>query len=100
MLPGLWKALREEKKEKLLQYGERVWKITEGTEDDRIESAIRKTVDFFESLGIRTRLRDYNVSNETTDRIVRRFEERKWIKLGDRGLTTPSVTRKALENQY
>ena len=100
VLPGLWKALREEKKEKLLQYGERVWKITEGTEDDRIESAIRKTVDFFESLGIRTRLRDYNVSNETTDRIVRRFEERKWIKLGDRGLTTPSVTRKALENQY
>jgi len=100
VLPGLWKVLKEEKKEKLLQYGERVWKITEGTEDERIDLAIRKTVDFFESLGIRTRLRDYNVPRETIDKIVRRFEERKWLSLGDRGLTTPSVTRKALEYQY
>lgn len=100
VLPGLWKVLKEEKKEKLLQYGERVWKITEGTEDERIDLAIRKTVDFFESLGIRTRLRDYNVPRETIDKIVRRFEERKWLSLGDRGLTTPSVTRQALEYQY
>ncbi len=100
VLPGLWRVLKEEKKEKLLQYGERVWKITEGTEDERIDLAIRKTVDFFESLGIRTRLRDYNVPRETIDKIVRRFEDRKWLSLGDRGLTTPSATRKALEYQY
>jgi NADP-dependent alcohol dehydrogenase len=100
VLPGLWKVLKEEKKEKLLQYGERVWKITEGTEDERIDLAIKKTVDFFESLGIRTRLRDYNVPRETIDKIVRRFEDRKWLSLGDRGLTTPSATRKVLEYQY
>jgi len=100
VLPGLWKVLKEEKKEKLLQYGERVWRITEGTEDERIDLAIRKTVDFFESLGIRTRLSDYNVPRETIDKIVRRFEDRKWLSLGDRGLTTPSATRKALEYQY
>jgi len=58
VLPGLWKTLKEEKKYKLLQFGERVWKITEGTEDERIDLAIRKTVDFFESLRIRTKLRD------------------------------------------
>jgi NADP-dependent alcohol dehydrogenase len=100
VLPGLWKVLKEEKKDKLLQYGERVWKITEGTEDERIDLAIRKTVDFFESLGIRTRLSDYDVPRETIDKIVRRFEDRKWLSLGDRGLTTPSATRKALEYQY
>jgi len=100
VLPGLWRVLKKEKKEKLLQYGERVWKITEGTEDERIDLAISKTVDFFESLGIRTKLSDYNVPRETIDKIVRRFEERKWLNLGDRGLTTPSATRKALEYQY
>ncbi len=99
VLPGLWKVLRKEKKEKLLQYGERVWKITEGTEEERVNAAIEKTVDFFESLGIKTRLSDYGVTRETIDKIVARFEERKWLDLGDRGLTTPEVTRKALEEQ-
>jgi len=99
VLPGLWKALREEKKDKLLQYGVRVWNITTGTEDERVDAAIARTVEFFESLGIKTRLSDYNIGRETIERIVKRFEERKWLELGDRGLTTPSVTKQALEYQ-
>ena len=99
VLPGLWKTLKEEKKEKLLQYGQRVWNITEGTEEERIQAAIDKTEGFFESLGINTRLSDYGVKMDTIDKIVARFEERKWVTLGDRGLTTPEVTRKALEFQ-
>jgi NADP-dependent alcohol dehydrogenase len=99
VLPGLWKTLKEEKKEKLLQYGQRVWNITEGTEEERIQAAIDKTEGFFESLGINTKLSDYGVKMDTIDKIVARFEERKWVALGDRGLTTPEVTRKALEFQ-
>jgi NADP-dependent alcohol dehydrogenase len=99
VLPGLWKALREEKKQKLLQYGQRIWNITSGTEDERVQVAIDKTVSFFESLGIKTRLSDYGVAPETIEKIVTRFEERNWIDLGDRGLTTPSITKKALEFQ-
>jgi NADP-dependent alcohol dehydrogenase len=99
VLPGLWKVLREEKKDKLLKYGERVWNIKEGTEEERVNAAIDKTVSFFESLGIKTRLTDYGVKQDTIDNIVSRFEERRWLALGDRGLTTPSVTRKALELQ-
>lgn len=100
VLPGLWKVLKNEKREKLLQYAKRVWKITEGTEDEKIDEAIRKTVSFFESLGIKTRLSDYGVPRETIDKIVARFEQRNWVDLGDRGLTTPSVTRKILEEQF
>jgi NADP-dependent alcohol dehydrogenase len=99
VLPGLWKALKEEKGQKLLQYGRRVWNITEGTEEQRIDAAIEKTAEFFESLGIKTRLSDYDVKQDTIEEIVRRFEGRKWLKLGDRGLTTPEATRKALEYQ-
>jgi len=99
VLPGLWKTLRAEKGQKLLQYGKRVWNITEGTEEERVDAAIERTTQFFESLGIKTRLRDYDVREDTIDKIVKRFEERKWLALGDRGLTTPETTRKALEFQ-
>jgi NADP-dependent alcohol dehydrogenase len=99
VLPGLWKTLREEKGQKLLQYGQRVWNITEGTKEERIDAAINKTAEFFESLGIKTRLRDYGVKQDTIEKIVKRFEEREWLDLGDRGLTTPAATRKALEYQ-
>src|SRR4030042_4054325 len=88
VLPGLWKALREEKKQKLLQYGERVWSITAGSEEGRVDAAINKTTEFFESLGVKTRLVDYGVKKDTIDKIVARFEERKWLDLGDRGLIT------------
>jgi NADP-dependent alcohol dehydrogenase len=99
VLPGLWKALREEKKLKLLQYGRRVWNITSGTEEERVNAAIDRTTEFFESLGIKTRLSDYGVKQDTIDTIVTRFEKRKWNSLGDRKLTTTVITRKALENQ-
>jgi NADP-dependent alcohol dehydrogenase len=99
VLPGVWKVLREEKKEKLLQYGERVWNIKKGKQDKRADEAIEKTEKFFRSLGIPTRLSDYGVGQETVDRIVTRFEERKWLSMGDRGLTTPEVVRKALQLQ-
>jgi NADP-dependent alcohol dehydrogenase len=99
VLPGLWKALKEEKGQKLVQYGERVWNIKTGTEDERIDAAINRTEEFFESLGIKTRLSDYGVKRDTIEEIVSRFEKRKWLTLGDRGLTTPSTTRKALEYQ-
>lgn len=99
VLPGLWKTLREEKKDKLLQYGERVWGIKSGTEDERIDAAIEKTEKFFQSLGIGTRLSDYGVKKDTIDKIIKRFEERKWLSMGDRELTTLQTTRKALEYQ-
>ena len=99
VLPGLWKVLKEEKGKKLLQYGQRVWNINEGTEEERIDAAISKTAEFFESLGIKTHLSDYGVKEDTIENIVRRFEDRKWMELGDRGLTTPEATRKALRYQ-
>jgi NADP-dependent alcohol dehydrogenase len=99
VLPGLWRTLKAEKGAKLLQYGKRVWNITEGTDGERIEAAITRTEEFFRSLGIKTRLADYGVKEDTIEEIVNRFEKRSWLTLGDRGLTTPSNTRKALEIQ-
>ncbi len=99
VLPGIWTVLKKEKGEKLLQFGQRVWNITEGTEDERIVKAIEQTESFFHSLGVKTKLSDYGVGKETIDKIVARFEARGWKAIGDRQLTTPAVIRKALELQ-
>ncbi|GAB1452930.1 hypothetical protein MASR2M47_29860 [Draconibacterium sp.] len=83
VLPGVMNIKRENKKEKILQYGKRIWGITEGSEDDKIDAAIAKTITFFESLGLPTTLSAYNVGEETIAKIVARFEKRPY-KLGEK----------------
>ena len=100
VLPGLWKVLRDEKKEKLLQFGARVWNITQGSEDEKIDATILKTESFFHTLDIKTKLSDYNIPKESIKLIVEKLEKRGWKKLGDRGLTTPQVVEKLLNIQY
>jgi len=99
ILPGIMKIKRENKKEKILQYGERVWKITEGTADERIDATIQKTVEFFESVGIKTKLADYGVGSEIIAKIVDRFEKRGIKAIGERGDLTTDDIAKILELQ-
>jgi NADP-dependent alcohol dehydrogenase len=83
VLPSLLRHQLPTKQAKLLQYGRRVWNITEGPEAERAEAAIEATVRFFEGLDVRTRLADYQVGADTVQRIARRFEER-GSRLGER----------------
>ena len=76
VMPGVMDIKRKEKKEKILQYGERIWGIRNGKKKKRIDKAIRKTIRFFESLGIPTTLPEYEIPEETIDKIMVRFEER------------------------
>lgn len=76
ILPGTLRVLKEQKKEKLVQYGERVWGITIGNMSDNADLAIRKTEDFFRNLGLATRLGEVNVGEDTILEIERRFNER------------------------
>jgi NADP-dependent alcohol dehydrogenase len=99
VLPGLWYILREEKKEKLLQYASRIWNINTGTDDEKINAAIEKTVSFFESLGIKTKLSGYGVQEDTIDLIGLRLKERGWNAFGDRRLLTPEKTMQILRQQ-
>lgn len=83
VLPGMMHIKRRNKREKILQYGERIWGIVSGTDDERIDAAIEKTVAFFESLGVPTKLPDYNVPADTIEKITDRFKLRGY-KLGEK----------------
>lgn len=99
VLPGVWEVFRKEKKEKLIQYADRVLGIRTGTEDEIIDKAIQKTAEFFESMDIPTSLSDYEVESTTIDKIVERFISREWNAIGDREMGTPEKVREILQNR-
>jgi len=85
VLPGIMQVKRDNKREKLLQFGERVWKITSGTADERIDATILKTTAFFESLDIPTKLSAYGIGADFIPVVCNRFTERGIKGIGERG---------------
>jgi NADP-dependent alcohol dehydrogenase len=73
VLPGVWQYKRKQKAEKLIQYAERVFGISTGTPDERIDAAINKTEEFFQSLGLKTTLKDYGIPAEDCNKIGERL---------------------------
>ncbi|GHC50978.1 iron-containing alcohol dehydrogenase [Ulvibacter litoralis] len=99
--PSHYKFNFEAKKEKLAQYGERVWNITEGSIDDKAYAAIEKTVDFFHKLGIDTKLSDYTKDYEgTAEKISQRFTDRGWLGLGEHQSLSPDKVEKIVKMAY
>ena len=56
VMPALWRLCKKEKAEKLAQYGARVWNIPESDSEKMADEAINATVEFFELMGVKTRL--------------------------------------------
>jgi NADP-dependent alcohol dehydrogenase len=99
--PSHYRFNFEKKKEKLAQYGERVLGITKGTVEDKAHSAIDKTVEFFHSLGVNTKLSEYTTDfMGTAQSISTRFTERGWLRLGERMSLKPSDVEKIVEMSY
>lgn len=94
--PAVMNIMSEQKKDKILQYGERVWGITKGTDGIRIAEIIAKTEQFFQMLGLKTRLSELNIGEETIAEIERRFDER-GRHIGECANITPEIVRAILE---
>ena len=95
VLPGTLRTLKEQKRGKLLQYAERVFGITEGYEEERIEQAIEKTENFFRSLGLSTRISEAEIGIETIESIADRFNK-KGVTYGENKNVTGDVARRIL----
>lgn len=98
--PNLYRVLFETKKEKLAQYGKRVFQLT-GTDEEIARQAIEATVAFYHTMGMKTKISE-NASNieNTADFIVNRFEERGWKALGERQNITLEKLREIVELSY
>lgn len=99
--PNLYRVMFDTKKEKLAQYGQRVWNIQGNSTEEIAEKAIEKTVEFFHKMGMKTKISE-NAENieETADFIVNRFEERGWKAMGEKQNITLEKVRAIVEMSY
>ncbi|MEX0142262.1 Alcohol dehydrogenase YqhD [compost metagenome] len=97
VLPALLDVQREQKRGKLLQYGERVWNITSGSDDERINAAIASTRAFFEGLGIPTRLSAYQLGQEAVEAVLTQLEAHGMTSLGEHRDIDLARSRRILE---
>ena len=97
VLPALWNEKREAKRAKLLQYAARVWNITEGSEEERIDAAIAATRDFFERMGVPTRLSAYGLDGSSIPALLAKLEEHGMTQLGENQDIPLDVSRRIYE---
>ena len=97
VLPSMLQVRRAEKREKLLQYAERVWNLHEGDDEARIDQAIAQTRRFFESLQVATRLSDYGIGRDAIPALVAQLERHGMTTLGERRSLTLEASRQVYE---
>ncbi len=99
--PNLYKVMFETKKDKLAQYGERIFNVSGNSIEEKAENAIQKTIEFLHKMGMQTKLSDYtNDYTKSADFIVNRFVERGWKALGEKQNITPQKVREIVEMSY
>ncbi|WP_033063072.1 iron-containing alcohol dehydrogenase [Pseudomonas sp. GM48] len=97
LLPANLQVRREAKKEKLLQYADRVWGITMGNESERIDKVIQRTRAFFLNLEIPTRLVDYGLGEEAIEAVIEKLSAHGMTQLGEHQDVTLDVSRQILK---
>ncbi len=98
--PSLLEVRREQKRTKLLQYAARVWNITNGSDEEKIDLAIQKTRSFFESLGIKTRLSEYGVTADKIPVVIEQLKAHGLTALSETQDLTLEISQKILERAF
>ncbi len=89
VLPAMWKYKKAHKRGKLLQYAERVFNITSGTEEEKIDLAIQKTEEFFTLMGNPTKLSAYGLSEKDIPAVKDKLVHHNMMALGEHKDITP-----------
>ena len=97
VLPNVMAVKRDQKRAKLLQYAARIWGLTDGDENERIDAAIANTRAFFEGMGVRTYLSDYGISADAVPALLAQLERHKLTALGERQNIDLTTSRRILE---
>jgi len=96
VLPAVMKVQRQQKQEKILQYAERVWNITEGDADSRVDQAIEQTEAFFKGMQVPVRLSEVDIDESKIDGLMKSLANHGMTSLGEHQDITLEVSRKIL----
>ncbi len=97
VLPAMLQVRREEKRGKLLQFADRIWGLRDGDEETRIDQAIERTRQFFESLQVPTRLSGYGIGKEAIPELMAQLERHGMVALGEHQNLTLEGSRRVYE---
>jgi len=97
LLPSVLRNRRVAKREKLLQYAERVWHLFEGDDESRIDQAIENTVQFFKTMQVPTSLTEVDLDAGHIDDILAKLKQHGMVALGEKRDVTLDVSREILE---
>jgi len=98
VLPGVLNTQFDSKTDKLVQMGERVFGISEGSHETRARATIEAIEAFFIRMGVGTRLSDYGLGDEVPGKIAHRLRERGWV-LGEHQAITADVVETLLQGR-
>jgi NADP-dependent alcohol dehydrogenase len=97
VLPANLTLRKDAKHDKLLQYAQRVFNIKSGNDEHKVSEAIKKTGEFFKSMGIKICLSDYDIGSEAVEKVVKQLRSHQMIKLGEDESVDLETSRKILE---
>ncbi len=97
ILPSVLQEMRQDKREKLIQYGKRVWGLSGHNDEKIIDDAIVKTREFFESFGVKTYLHEYNIDKSAVDKVAEQLKRHHMTALGERKNITPDVSYRIVQ---
>ncbi|MGS2722295.1 iron-containing alcohol dehydrogenase [Porticoccus sp. GXU_MW_L64] len=85
IVPANLKLRKEAKREKLLQYAERVWGLTDGEDSIKIDQAIQFTEIFFQDLNMPTRLSHEGVAKDAIQDLINSLKKHGMLNQGEKG---------------
>lgn len=104
VLPSLMKVQAESKKEKIAQLGQRVFGLAGAGgvgSEHIIDDTIQAVVNFFEDMGVETKMSDYDLNGDSTevaiDKLIANLEKNGMTAIGEHGDIDPAKARKILE---
>lgn len=98
ILPSNMKIRREQKRDKLIQYGRRVWGLTAENDDLLIDQAIKKTEQFFQKMNLPIRLSEINITLADIETLLLNLKENGMTSLGENNDVSLDVSREILVN--
>ncbi|NLX52097.1 MAG: iron-containing alcohol dehydrogenase [Deltaproteobacteria bacterium] len=97
LVPAMLAVRLPGKREKLLQYGERIWGLSAGGETKRLAEAIGKTRAFFEAMGLPTRFAGYGLTGVDIERVAELLAAHGMVDMGERQDVTLDMMRDILK---
>lgn len=97
VFPSVLKVRRKQKREKLIQYGKRVWQLYYSDEEKIIDQAIAKTIEFFKIMQVPTSLTDVDLTTNVIEEVLNQLEQHNMVALSEHQDITIDVSRKILQ---